>query len=61
MSSARPERSGPHWSQDNPIVDDRIHEALALAAPALAGAGGPFGPGWMWERLPLVMRFGSLT
>jgi hypothetical protein len=61
VSSASPGKSGTPWPPNNPIVDDHIVHALTLAAPALAGAGGPLGPDGMWERLRPVERSGSWT
>jgi thiosulfate dehydrogenase [quinone] large subunit len=45
---------------NNLFMDDQIIYALVLVVLALAGADKAFGLGWMWERLPLVKRFGLL-
>lgn len=44
----------------NPFMDDHLIYALVLIALALAGAGRTLGLGRMWERLPLVSRYGFL-
>jgi len=45
---------------NNPFIDDHIIYALTLAVLALAGADKFFGLGRMWDRLPLVKRYGLL-
>ena len=46
--------------ENNPFMDDHIIYALVLAALALAGANKTLGFGRVWERIPLVARFGFL-
>jgi len=40
----------------NPIIDDHIVDALAIAALALIGAGDVYGLGLKWKALPIVQR-----
>ena len=46
--------------ENNPVVDDHVVYALVLGVLALAGAGKTLGAGKVWERIPLVARFGFL-
>ncbi|MEO6712417.1 MAG: hypothetical protein ABIM89_03190 [Mycobacteriales bacterium] len=45
---------------NNPVLDDHIVYALVLVILVLASAGRTFGLGRIWERRPLVNRFGAL-
>jgi thiosulfate dehydrogenase [quinone] large subunit len=45
---------------NNLFMDDHIVYALVLVVLALAGADKTIGLGRMWERLPLVKRYGLL-
>ena len=45
---------------NNPFMDDHIVYALVLGVLALAGANKTLGLGRVWERIPLVARFGFL-
>jgi thiosulfate dehydrogenase [quinone] large subunit len=45
---------------NNLFMDDHIIYALVLVVLALAGADKTIGLGRMWERLPLVKRYGLL-
>ena len=45
---------------NNLFMDDHIIYALVLVVLALAGADKTLGLGRMWERLPLVQRYGLL-
>ncbi len=40
----------------NPIIDDHIVDALAIAALGLIGAGDVYGLGLKWKALPIVAR-----
>ena len=44
------------WPEHNPVIDDHVIEAIALAGIALAGAGRYLGLGQRWERTSLVRR-----
>ena len=46
--------------ENNPVIDDHIVYALVLVALALAGANKTLGLGRVWERIPLVQRYGFL-
>jgi thiosulfate dehydrogenase (quinone) large subunit len=46
--------------ENNPVIDDHIIYALVLVALALAGANKTLGLGRVWERIPLVQRYGFL-
>jgi thiosulfate dehydrogenase (quinone) large subunit len=46
--------------ENNPVLDDHIVYALVLGVLALAGANKTLGLGRVWERIPLVARFGFL-
>jgi thiosulfate dehydrogenase [quinone] large subunit len=46
--------------ENNPVIDDHIVYALVLGVLALAGANKTLGLGRVWERIPLVARFGFL-
>jgi len=46
--------------ENNPFMDDHIVYALVLVALALAGANKTLGLGRVWERIPLVARYGIL-
>ena len=46
--------------ENNPVIDDHIIYALVLGALALAGADKTLGLGKVWERIPLVQRYGFL-
>lgn len=46
--------------ENNPFLDDRLVYALVLVALALTSAGRTLGFGRVWERIPLVSRFGFL-
>ena len=46
--------------ENNPFMDDHIVYALVLGVLALAGANKTLGLGRVWERIPLVARFGFL-
>jgi thiosulfate dehydrogenase [quinone] large subunit len=45
---------------NNPFMDDHLIYALVLVVLAFAGADKVFGLGKVWDRLPLVKRFGLL-
>jgi len=45
---------------NNPFMSDHLIYAMVLAALALLGAGGTLGLGKVWERLPIVKRYGFL-
>src|SRR4051794_36389974 len=45
---------------NNPFMDDHIVYAIVLILLAGLGAGRFIGLGGMWERLPIVQRFGFL-
>ena len=45
---------------NNPFMDDHLIYAMVLVVRALLGAGGTLGLGKVWERLPIVERFGFL-
>ena len=40
----------------NPIIDDHVVDALAIAALGLLGAGDVYGLGLKWKALPIVAR-----
>ena len=42
--------------ETNPIVDDHVVYALAIAALGLLGAGDVYGLGRSWKALPIVQR-----
>ncbi|MCQ4210207.1 DoxX family membrane protein [Streptomyces longispororuber] len=44
------------WPGTNPFLDDHWMIALVLLATAATGAGGYFGLGRAWARLPIVRR-----
>jgi thiosulfate dehydrogenase (quinone) large subunit len=46
--------------ENNPVVDDHIIYALVLVVLALTAAGRTLGLGKLWERLPIVQRYGFL-
>ena len=46
--------------ENNPFMDDHIVYALVLVVLALTSAGRTLGFGRMWERLPIVQRYGFL-
>ena len=46
--------------ENNPFMDYHIIYALVLVALALVGAGKTLGLGSIWERLPVVQRYGFL-
>ena len=46
--------------ENNPFMDDHIVYALVLGVLALAGANKTLGLGRVWERIPLVARYGFL-
>jgi thiosulfate dehydrogenase [quinone] large subunit len=46
--------------ENNVFMDDHIIYALLIVALALAGANKTFGLGRMWERIPIVSRYGFL-
>ena len=46
--------------ENNPFMDDHIVYALVLVALALTSAGKTLGLGRVWERIPLVGRYGFL-
>ena len=46
--------------ENNPFMDDHIVYALVLVALALTSAGTTLGLGRLWERIPLVARYGFL-
>jgi thiosulfate dehydrogenase [quinone] large subunit len=46
--------------ENNPFMDDHIIYALVLGILALAGANKTLGLGKVWERIPLVERYGFL-
>jgi thiosulfate dehydrogenase [quinone] large subunit len=46
--------------ENNPFMDDHIIYALVLGVLALAGANKTLGLGKVWERIPLVERYGFL-
>jgi len=46
--------------ENNPFLDDHVVYALVLGSLALAGANKTLGLGRVWERIPLVARFGFL-
>ena len=45
---------------NNPFMDDHLIYAMVLVVLALLGAGSTLGLGKVWERLPIVTRFGLL-
>ena len=45
------------WPEHNPLIDDRVIEAVALAGIAFVGAGRYLGLGRRWERSALVRRY----
>lgn len=45
---------------NNPVVNDHIVYSLVLVALALTGAGKTLGLAKVWERIPLVERYGVL-
>ena len=47
--------------ETNPIVDDHVVYALAIAALGLLGAGDVYGFGRWWKALPIVQRHHWLT
>jgi len=42
--------------ETNPILDDHVLEAFAIATVALFGAGDVYGLGLKWKALPIVQR-----
>ena len=46
--------------ENNPFMDDHLVYALILVSLALVKAGHVFGLGPVWERIPLVKRYGFL-
>lgn len=44
------------WPENNPIIDDHVIEAVALAGIAYVGAGRYLGLGRWWERTSIVRR-----
>jgi thiosulfate dehydrogenase [quinone] large subunit len=46
--------------ENNPVIDDHIVYALVLGVLALASANKTLGLGRVWERIPLVARYGFL-
>lgn len=44
------------WPENNPVIDDHIIYAVALAGIAVVAAGRYLGFGRRWEALPLVGR-----
>ncbi len=46
--------------ENNPFMDDHIVYAIVLILLAALGAGRFVGLGGVWERLPIVKRFGFL-
>jgi thiosulfate dehydrogenase [quinone] large subunit len=45
---------------NNPFMDDHLIYALVLGVLALTAAGHTLGLGRVWEKLPLVARYGAL-
>ena len=45
------------WPEHNPLIDDHVIEAIALAGIAYVGAGRYLGLGRWWEGARLVRRF----
>lgn len=48
------------WPENNPVVDDHVIEAIALAGIAYVGAGRYLGLGRSWEQTGLVKRYPGL-
>jgi thiosulfate dehydrogenase (quinone) large subunit len=48
------------WPEHNPLIDDHVIEAVALAGIAYVGAGRYLGLGARWERTALTRRFPAL-
>lgn len=44
------------WPENNPVIDDHVIYAVALAGIAVVAAGRHLGFGRRWESLPLVGR-----
>lgn len=44
------------WPENNPVIDDHVIEAIALAGIAYVGAGRYLGLGRWWERTGIVRR-----
>jgi thiosulfate dehydrogenase [quinone] large subunit len=42
--------------ENNPIIDDHVMDALAVATVTLLGAGDVYGLGLKWKALPIVAR-----
>ncbi|MBS2531694.1 DoxX family membrane protein [Catenulispora sp. NF23] len=53
--------TGAATSSANPLVDDHVLEALALAAVAVFGTGSRLGLGAAWAKLPIVRNHRSLV
>jgi thiosulfate dehydrogenase [quinone] large subunit len=45
---------------NNPFMDDHLIYALVLGVLALTAAGHTLGLGRVWEKFPLVARYGAL-
>jgi thiosulfate dehydrogenase (quinone) large subunit len=45
------------WPEHNPLIDDHVIEAIALAGIAYVGAGRYLGLGSWWERIGLVSKY----
>ncbi|MCW2928845.1 MAG: hypothetical protein JWM86_2813 [Thermoleophilia bacterium] len=52
--------AGSVWGENNPVVDEHVIYAIALAVIALAGADRTWGLGDRWRALPLVQRHAFL-
>ena len=46
--------------ENNPFMDDHLIYAMVLVVLALTAAGRTLGFGRVWERLPIVQRYGFL-
>ena len=52
--------AGSIWSENNPVVDDHVIYAIALAVIALAGADRTWGLGNRWRSLSVVQKHAFL-
>ena len=52
--------AGSIWSPNNPVIDDHVVYAIALAFIAFAGADRTWGLGNRWRALPLVQKHAFL-
>lgn len=52
--------AGSIWSENNPVVDDHVIYAIALAVIGLAGADRTWGLGNRWRALKLVQNHSFL-